>query len=119
MMFGDQPWFFLHYFLKLEATVENYFSQEISTVYSNGCEDQKKKKTFFATFGITHLLTQPHAPQHNGAAKSQHHHIVEIGLTLLHQVFMPVFCFSNKAYLVKRLPTSLLEMKSPFEKLYN
>jgi hypothetical protein len=87
---------FLHYFLKLKATVENYFSQEISTVYSNGCEDQKQK-TLFATFGITHLLTQPQAPQHKGAAKSQHHRIVEIGLTLLHQVFMPVFRFSNNS----------------------
>jgi hypothetical protein len=29
------------------------------------------------------------------------------------------FAFQTTAYLVKRLPSSLLEMKSPFEKLHN
>ncbi|CAL2268722.1 unnamed protein product [Prunus armeniaca] len=43
------------------------------------------------------LLISPHLPtppQHNGYAERHHRHIVETGLTLLHQAFMPLLYWS-------------------------
>jgi len=110
---------FLHYFLKLKATVENYFSQEISTVYSNGCEDQEQKKLYLPRLVL--LIFLPNLKHLNTMELPK---VNIIALLRLDSPFYTKssclsFAFQTTAYLVKRLPSSLLEMKSPFEKLYN
>jgi histone deacetylase 1/2 len=44
----------------------------------------------FRQIGITHLVSCPHAYQQNGAAERKHHHIVEVGPSLLANAHMPL-----------------------------
>uniref|UniRef100_A0A2N9HM89 Integrase catalytic domain-containing protein n=1 Tax=Fagus sylvatica TaxID=28930 RepID=A0A2N9HM89_FAGSY len=75
-----------------------------------------------STSGIHHQLSCPHTPAQNGRAERKHRHVTETGLALLfHSHTSPRFwvdAFSTAAYIINRLPTSLLGGKSPFELLY-
>ena len=61
-------------------------------------------RSFLATHGITHLTTPPHTPEHNGYSKCRNLHIVETGLTLLHQASIPLtfwpYAFATAVYLL-------------------
>jgi histone deacetylase 1/2 len=76
---------------------------------------------FFQKLGILHCVSCPHTHQQNGVAECKHRHIVETGLTLLAHASVP-FCywsdaFTTACFLINRLPTRLLHMKTPFELL--
>jgi histone deacetylase 1/2 len=67
------------------------------------------------------LVSCPHTHQQNGVAERKHRHIVETGLTLLAHDSVP-FCywsdaFTTACFLINRLPTRLLHMKTPLELL--
>jgi len=102
--------------------VENYFKTKIISIYSDGGGEFQKLKPFLAKFGISHLMTPPHTPQHNGIAKRRHHHIIETGLTLLYQSNLPLkfwsHAFQTATYLINRLPTPILHNRSPFHALF-
>uniref|UniRef100_A0A2N9I5H9 Integrase catalytic domain-containing protein n=1 Tax=Fagus sylvatica TaxID=28930 RepID=A0A2N9I5H9_FAGSY len=65
-----------------------------------------------STSGIHHQLSCPHTPAQNGRAERKHRHVTETGLALLfHSHTSPRFwvdAFSTAAYIINRLPTSLL-----------
>lgn len=67
-------------------------------------------------------LLPPHTPEHNGVSERKHRHIVETGLSLLSHAGMPrsywTYAFSTVVYLINRLPTPVLNMTSPFAKLF-
>jgi len=73
--------------------------------------------------GIDHFVSCPHTPEQNGIAERKHRHIVETGLTLLAQASMPQRfwddAFFSGIYLINRLPSSVLNFTSPFEKLFH
>jgi hypothetical protein len=112
----------LNVFTKFKTVVEKFFKTSILTIYSDGGGEYQKLKSFLETHGIQHLKTPPHTPQHNGSAERRHRHIVETGLTLLHNASLPLsfwsFAFQTASYLINRLPTPLLNNKSPFESLF-
>ena len=69
------------------------------------------------------LLAPPPTHQQNSVVEGKHRHLVETGLTLLAHASVP-FCywsdaFSTACFLINRLPTGVLDMKSPIEKLFN
>ncbi|KAG8491452.1 hypothetical protein CXB51_014834 [Gossypium anomalum] len=72
--------------------------------------------------GILHRVTYPHTSKQNGVTKRKHRQIVEMGLTLLAQSFVPLkfwsYAFAHTAYLTNKLPTPILHHVSPYEKLY-
>ncbi|KAD2806062.1 hypothetical protein E3N88_39439 [Mikania micrantha] len=72
--------------------------------------------------GISHLTTPAHTPEQNGTAERRHRHIVETGLSLLHHAKLPLtfwsHAFQTAVHLINRLPTPLLELKSPYDQLY-
>lgn len=45
---------------------------------------------FFTELGINQRLTCPHTSHQNGSVERKHRHIVEIGLTLLAHVSLPL-----------------------------
>jgi histone deacetylase 1/2 len=102
--------------------VENYFKTKIISIYSDGGGEFQKLKPFLAKFGISHLMTPPHSPQHNGIAKRRHRHIIKTGLTLLHQSNLPLkfwsHAFQTTTYLINHLPTPILNNRSPFHALF-
>ncbi|KAM2697976.1 hypothetical protein EV1_037031 [Malus domestica] len=110
-------------FVTFKALVENYFKRKITRLYTDGGGEFIKLQHFLSSNGITHLLTPPHTPQHNGVAERRHRHIVETGLTLLHQASLPLTywssAFKTAAYLINRMPTPLLHNLSPFTQLFD
>ena len=65
----------------------------------------------------------PHTHQQIGFIERKHRHIVETGLTLMATASMPLKywdeAFTTKCFLINRLPSPVLQNKSPFEKLFN
>ena len=105
-------------FKQFKTIVENYFKLKIRAIYSDNSGEYIKMASFLSDNGISHFLTPPHTPQHNGFAERRHRHIVETGLTLLHHASMPLkfwtHAFQCAVYLINRQPTSTLQFRSPF-----
>ncbi|KAG7570487.1 Integrase catalytic core [Arabidopsis thaliana x Arabidopsis arenosa] len=109
-------------FPAFKALVENRFQCKIGTLFSDNGGEFIALRSFLATHGITHLTSPPHTPEHNGLAERKHRHIVETGLTLLSTASVPKeywsYAFSTAVYLINRMPTPVLSMESPFQKLF-
>ena len=110
-------------FRQYKAVVEKFFHRSIISVYSDGGGEYTALKDFLSTLGIQHLKTPPHTPQHNGTAERRHKHIVDTGLTLLHEANISnkyrSYAFQTTVFLINRLPTSILNFSSPYEKLFS
>lgn len=80
-------------------------------------------QSFCSNNGILHQISCPHRPEQNGVSKTKHRHVVETGLALLYQPHLPYnywsYTFSAATYLISRLPSSVLDFHSPWEKLYS
>jgi histone deacetylase 1/2 len=83
--------------------------------------EYEKLNTFFQRVGIVHHVPCPHAHQQNGSAERKHRHIVEVGLALLANTSMPLNywddAFITTTFLINLLPTKVLNLESPTEKL--
>ncbi|GAB2288160.1 hypothetical protein Dimus_037980 [Dionaea muscipula] len=103
--------------------IKEHFQLPIRTIYSDGRREYIGLKQMFSSHGIQHLISPPYTPQHIATAERRHRHIVETGLTLLHRASLPLtfwsFAFSTAAYLINRLPSSILQNRSPFELLFH
>ena len=108
-------------FVQFKNNVENYFKTIVS-VYTDGGGEFIKLKDFFLKCGISHLYTPPYTLQHNGIVERRHRHIVETGITLLHQASLPPkfwsFAFQTAVYLINRLPSRTTGMQCPFQLLF-
>ena len=64
----------------------------------------------------------PYTPNQNGIAERKHRHITETGLTIMFHSHVPlhlwVESFSTACYLINRLPSPVLDGKTPHEILY-
>ena len=73
--------------------------------------------------GIIQRIACPYTPNQNGIAERMHRHITETGLTLMFHSNMPlhlwVDSFSTACYLINRLPSPVLDGKSPYKTLYS
>ncbi|CAN1180046.1 Retrovirus-related Pol polyprotein from transposon RE2, partial [Linum perenne] len=109
----------LQVFLEFRKMVENYFSTTIRRLYTDGGGEFVKLRHILNSHGITHLLTPPYTPEHNGLAERKHRHIVETGITLLHQANLPhifwSFAFATAVYLINRMPSQPYVVLYPFK----
>lgn len=81
---------------------------------------------FLTHLDLCRILQQqvscPNTPQQNGVSERKHRHIVKTGLTmmfhanLLYGIWVDSFLIS--AYLVNRLPSSAIGVKTPYFKLF-
>ena len=81
----------------------------------------KELEDFLIQYRSFSQLTGPSTLQQNGVVERKHRHTVETGLTLLAHASVP-FCywsdaFTTACFLINRLPTRLLNMKTPLELL--
>jgi len=84
--------------------------------FSNECE------IFFSSNGILHESSYTYTPQQNGILEHKHRHLLEVSHALKFQTSIPENlwgdCIVTTAYLINRMPSHVLNGKTPFEMLY-
>ncbi|KAJ9558499.1 hypothetical protein OSB04_013113 [Centaurea solstitialis] len=110
-------------FPQFKLLVEKFFGTPLVSLFTDNGGEYQGLTSFLQTNGISHFTTPPHTPEQNGTAERRHRHIVETGLALLHYAGLPLHfwthAFQTTVYLINRLPTSVLDFRSPFELLFN
>jgi histone deacetylase 1/2 len=110
-------------FVQFQTHVERLLGHKILHVQSNWGGEYRNLNTFFHKLGIIHRVACPHTHQQNGAAERKHRHIVETSLTLLAHASMPFRYWSDAffttCFLINRMPTRVLHMKTLVEQLFN
>ena len=107
------------------ALVQTQFSCNIKVFQSDGGTEftNNQVRTLLSQNGTHHRLSCPYTPQQNGRAERKHRHIVETGLAIMFNAHVPAIfwshAFSSAAYIINRLPTKLLDNKSPYELLFS
>jgi hypothetical protein len=74
---------FFQKFCEFQALVERLFDKKILAVQSDWAGEYKKLNPFFKEVGVSHHVSNPYAHQQNSSVERKHHHIVEVGLSLL------------------------------------
>jgi Reverse transcriptase (RNA-dependent DNA polymerase)/Integrase core domain/gag-polypeptide of LTR copia-type/GAG-pre-integrase domain len=105
--------------------IENQFGTTIKVLRSdNGTEyTNNELQTFLQSKGISHQTSCVGTPQQNGVAERKNRHLLEITRALLFSANMPkeywAVAVRTACYLINRLPSRILEFKSPLEIIYN
>ncbi|XP_010445567.1 PREDICTED: uncharacterized protein LOC104728255 [Camelina sativa] len=104
-----------------KALVENRFQTRLGTLFTDNGGEFIALRRFLSTYGVSHLTSPPYTPEHNGVSERKHHHIVETGLMLMSTASVPKrywpYAFATAVFLFNRMPTPVLSMQSPFQKL--
>lgn len=81
-----------------------------------------KQSNFFQDKEIIHQRSCPYTLQRNGVVERKHKYLLETARALLFQSKLPIRfwgeCILTATYIINRLPTKLLQDKSPYELLY-
>ena len=107
------------------ALVQTQFSCKIKTFQSDGGTEfvNTRVRSIFLNNGTHHRMSCPYTPQQNGRAERKHRHITETGLAMMFHSNVPAtlwtHAFSSAAYIINRVPTKLLDNKSPYELLFS
>ncbi|XP_019231186.1 PREDICTED: uncharacterized protein LOC109212029 [Nicotiana attenuata] len=77
----------------------------------------------FKKLGIIHQTSCAYTPQQNGVAERKHRHILEITRAIRFQAKIPIrfwgHCVNAAVYLINRIPSVVINNKTPYEKLYH
>ncbi|GJW06676.1 putative RNA-directed DNA polymerase [Tanacetum coccineum] len=112
-------------FVSFNTLVLTQFDKKVKIVRSdNGTEfTNHKMSEFFNEMGILHQTTCAYTPQQNGIAERKHRHLLNVARSLMFQGGIPLQfwsdCVLTAVYLINRLPSSVLNGKSPFSIVYN
>lgn len=137
MIFDDDytrfTWFFLlkhksdvlSVFKHFKSIVETQHSTKLKVLRTNNGFEYTNSdfQAYCSENGILHQTSCPYIPKQNGVSERKHWHIVETSLALLYQSYLPYnywsFALSIAAYFINRLPSSILDFQSPWERLYS
>ncbi|KAJ9566234.1 hypothetical protein OSB04_002200 [Centaurea solstitialis] len=111
-----------HLFPQFKMLVEKYFQTPLISLFTDNGGEYQGLASYLKSVGISHFTTPPHTPEQNGIAERRHRHVVETGLALLHFSGLPLHfwshAFQTAVHLINRLPTTILDSKSPFEVIH-
>ncbi|KAK1431336.1 hypothetical protein QVD17_07793 [Tagetes erecta] len=117
----DETFRYINAFFKLIAT---QFKQHIKVCRTdNGTEFVNKQLgMFFEQNGVIHQTSCAYTPQQNGIVERKHRHLLNTARSLMFQANVPLNmwneCVLTATYLINRLPSSVLNGKSPYELLF-
>ncbi|KAB2595380.1 hypothetical protein D8674_030830 [Pyrus ussuriensis x Pyrus communis] len=115
---------FFDTFVSFCSFVNTQFSTTVKILQSDGGGEYVNHRVhfFLKHQGILHHKSCPYTPQQNGLAERKHRHVIETTITLLQHAYLPSefwsFGCQTAVYLINRMPTTVLQNKSPFEALY-
>jgi hypothetical protein len=101
--------------------IENQFNSKLKIIRSdNGIEFSIP--SFYASKGILHQTTCVETPEQNGRVERKHQHLLNVGRALLFHAKLPKkfwsYAISHSTFLINRIPTHILNNKSPYELLH-
>ena len=103
------------------AFVQNQFSRNIKVIRSDNGQEFHWKE-FYDKHGIIHQTTWIETPQQNSVVERKYQHILNVTRSLIFQSKIPKvfwnYAISHSVYLINRLPSSVIQNKSPYEMLY-
>ena len=104
------------------AFIETQFHTKLKCLRSdNGVEFLMSE--FFSSNGIVHQRSCVETPQQNGTVERKHQHILNVARAISFQAHLPNnfwnFAIQHSIHLINRIPTPLLQNKSPYEILHN
>ena len=101
--------------------IEKQLDRPIKCLQSDWGGEFRSFVNFLHTEGIQFRQSCPYTHNQNGIIERKHMHITELGLTLLAQANLPIKfqwdSFHTATYLINRLSTLVLSMKSPYESI--
>ncbi|WVZ96342.1 hypothetical protein U9M48_041997 [Paspalum notatum var. saurae] len=78
--------------------------------------------TFLSAEGILHQTSCPDTPPQNGVAERKNRHLLEVARSMMYTMNVPKFLWSEAVltttYLINRIPSRVLNMKTPHEILF-
>lgn len=105
--------------------VEVQFGKQIKRVRcDNGGEfTSNSMVVFYNKNGILLETTCPHTPQQNGVVERKHRHLLETARALRFEANIPKRfwgeCILTAAYIINRLPSKVINNKTPYELVWN
>lgn len=114
-----------HYAFRLFLNfVQTRFHTKIKALESNYQGEFRHFTKYLTELDISHRITYPHTYHKNGTVERKHMHIVEMSLTLLSHISMPLqfweHNFATSVHFINKLPsTGLPKFQSPYHALYH
>lgn len=110
---------------ELVMKAKNQYNQRVKYIRSDNGQEftETKCQQFYKEQGITQQLTCVDRPQQNGRVERKHRNILEMSRALRFQAGLAIKywgdCIQAVVHITNRLPTPLLNNRSPYEVFFN
>ncbi|CAH9140526.1 unnamed protein product [Cuscuta epithymum] len=105
------------------AMTSRQFNKMVKVVRSDNGKEFHSLKDYYLDHGIIFQTSCVYTPQQNGRVERKHRHVLEVARTLRFHANLPIEfwgeCVLTAGYLINRLPSPVIDNKSPYALLYN
>ncbi|CAH9112084.1 unnamed protein product [Cuscuta europaea] len=105
------------------AMTSRQFNKIVKVVRSDNGKEFTSLREYFLTQVIIFQTSCVYTPQKNGRVERKHRNILDVARTLRFHANLPIKfwskCILTAGYLINRLPSPVIDNKSPYELLYN